>query len=599
MASTSPFPPADPTAQEADQSTWVSGRLRVERRGARTAGSGARARKQALLESMVPGLPSWKSLQPVLLFLIVPAAMAFGIVISGGHWPKEVLYTLAVCIGLYVALSAFRGVELILACSLFYLPFSSTYVIPLAPGINGTNVLILLGLFASVLQAADQRHSWISWPRGTTLVFLFAVFSAASGLTAAAQPGGISYLLHDQLLNYKGWIDQFLLYFIALSCIRDTDTAKRIVIYMAIGSMVLVIYAVPEMLDKMGRSTIEKSRIEGPHMQSNNFGGFVAYTLLPLLAIFLTFIKDIRAWLLTPYFLLTAKVLISTFSRGAYLAMALGGFLAAYYKGRGFLIFWGTLALSFLLVFPSVMPESILARLQSITQSAPSTSHTEKLDKSSENRLILWRAAGKMILEDPITGKGFKYFPKLKSQYTESDVREADPHNMYLYIASQMGLPTLSLFLLILLYSFHLGRLLSRNREDRFIRAIGIGGAAATACYATICMFGSRAVNLEFSAYFWTYFVCMQVIQQQQVLALQAKAPKKQRTNAFAQRQASLESSQIQQIDHQKKDDSGEKLSSPVKQLPSPARRRATPLSPEAGSRASRRRLNFRGKQNQ
>jgi len=85
-----------------------------------------------------------------------------------------------------------------------------------------------------------------------------------------------------------------------------------------------------------------------------------------------------------------------------------------------------------------------------------------------------------MIMEDPITGKGFKEFPRLKALYTEQPVRESDPHSMYLYIGSQMGLPALVLFLGILGYSFFLGSRLARHREDRFIRGIGIGGASAT-----------------------------------------------------------------------------------------------------------------------
>lgn len=122
------------------------------------------------------------------------------------------------------------------------------------------------------------------------------------------EPGGCQHLMYHELLSYKGWIDQFILYFIALSCIRTIDGAKRVVLYMCIGAIILVLYSVPEMLDKMGNSSIDKSRIGGPYKQPNMFGGFVAYTMLPLVALFVTYIKDIRAWILTPYFLIAAKV---------------------------------------------------------------------------------------------------------------------------------------------------------------------------------------------------------------------------------------------------------------------------------------------------
>jgi len=111
-----------------------------------------------------------------------------------------------------------------------------------------------------------------------------------------------------------------------------------------------------------------------------------------------------------------------------------------------------------------------------------------------------WIYIGAVSAENPILGKGFKGFQKLKGEYTEVDVEESDPHSMYFYISSQMGIPALILFLVILGLSFHMGRLLSRNRNDLFLRAIGVGGAALTVCYAVICVFGSRAVDLEFSA---------------------------------------------------------------------------------------------------
>lgn len=540
MASIKPFQHDDADALEGVNESIAD--LGVRGRKARRAAGGgskrgtrAKQRKNAKRAAMDHGWPAWEGLRPVLLFLLFPAFLAVGVALTG-PWPGFLLYGAAALMGLYVFSTAFHSVELVLACFLLYLPFSTTFVIPVAPGVNGTNMLILLGLFAMMMRVANERQGWIAWPRGTTVVFVFGFLTCLSAFTVMRQPGGYEYLMYNELQSYKGWVDQFILYFIALSCIRTIDVAKRVVLYMCIGAIILVLYSVPEMLDKMGNSSIDKSRIGGPHKQPNMFGGFVAYTMLPLVALFITYIKDIRAWLLTPYFLIAAKVLISTFSRGAYLAMAIGALMAAYFKGKGFLIMWATLGLCLLLVFPSLFPNAIKDRLFGGDDNGVVSAQPEKLDKSSEHRIILWRAGGKMILESPILGKGFKGFQKLKGQYTEKDVIESDPHNTYIYIASQMGLPAMILFLLILGYSFHLGRMLSRNKEDLFIRAIGIGGASATVCYSIICIFGSRAVNLEFTSYFWAYLVCMQVIDMDLRKRAAKAKPKKRRTNAYASR---------------------------------------------------------------
>jgi len=163
-------------------------------------------------------------------------------------------------------------------------------------------------------------------------------------------------------------------------------------------------------------------------------------------------------------------------------------------------------------IFPQVLPDAVLARMGSVTEDTASSAAPDKLDRSSEVRLIMWRAASRMTLESPIMGKGFKAFPKLKEDYTEQFVVESDPHSMYFYLSSQMGLPALVLFLYIMGFMAYLGYKLSRNREDKFARAIGVGGASAAVCYSIICIFGSRAVNSDFTLYFWVYFVVLSVL---------------------------------------------------------------------------------------
>ena len=203
-----------------------------------------------------------------------------------------------------------------------------------------------------------------------------------------------------------------------------------------IGSMLVVLYSIPEMFEKMGRSSIDKSRMIGPQLQSNNFGGFVAYTMLPMLAFFMVYIKDLRAWLFTPYFIVAVKVLLTTFSRGAYLAFAAGGMLAGYYRGKVFVGMIGVLGVCTLLLFPSIIPQSLMDRMGGLIGGGQEISapKEETIDKSSSTRIDMWKAAGKMMAESPILGKGFKGFQFLKSQYLEVDHKESDPHLSLIHI---------------------------------------------------------------------------------------------------------------------------------------------------------------------
>ena len=531
------------TSHSLDDNDEVLGESLNERgplRAASRAG-GRKRRKREIADAMLDGLPSFESLRPVLTFLMMPAMLAVIVALTHGGLPKVVLYPFAAVMGLYLVFNSYRSSELVVAVLLFYLPFTTTYVIPIAPGVNGTNMLLLLGLCSTILQARYRREPIVRLLPGSMLVLAYGFLTILSGPTAVISlPSGMLHLIYGEILSYKAWIDQFIFYIIVLGAVRDHDTAKRMVIYMVIASAVLVLYALPEMFDRMGRGSIERMRVEGPQQQSNNFGGFVAYTMLPAVSLFIVYIKNVKAWIFTPYFLIAAKVLISTFSRGAYLAMAVGAFLAAYYRGKGFLFMWATIGFVFLLLFPRYIPESVLTRMDTILQSGnESTSAPEQLDKSSEHRLKLWSAGVEMTLESPVFGKGYKGFQRLKEQYVDDSVHERDPHNMYLFISSQMGLPALGAFVILLGFSFHSGRVLARDKEDKCIRAIGIGGASLTACYAVICLFGSRAVNLEFTSFFWAYFVCMQVLRcTPEQLALTSATTLKQRRAARAKLRA-------------------------------------------------------------
>ena len=476
--------------------------------------------------------PPFRDWSGVLLFMMIPASVIFFSKVFGTPIPKPFLYGTAALLGFYLVLRSYYNVELILAVALLYFPFSKTIVIPVAPGLNGTNVFLLLVLMAGFFQAQRGRISLVELIPGSKVVFGFAILSAISAITLSLRPGGFEYFKSDVWFIFKAWLDQFVLYFVVLSVIRDGDLAKRVILYMIIGSMLVVIYSIPEMLDKRGYSNLDKARVGGPLGQPNNFGGFVAYTMLPIIALFTVYIDKIKAWFIIPYLLLALKLLITSFSRGAYVALAAGGLLLGYLRGKGFIFFWITVGLVLVLLFPSLVPESIVARMSSTEKAVSTTS--QQLDKSSQTRLIMWEAAIEMTAESPILGKGFKAFPLLKEQYTDAQVHESDPHSMYFYISSQMGIPALVFFLLMFMNMFEMGRKLSCRAEDPYVRAVGLGGAGIAACMAIINIFGSRFINLDFTCYFLVYYVVLQYLLKEQNDIEMQERKKKRRKRRFA-----------------------------------------------------------------
>lgn len=460
-----------------------------------------------------------------------PMGIFAAVLLSGLPIPRVLMYGVAGLWGLALIVKARSNTDLIIMAVILYLPFAGIFKIPVLPGLNGTNILLLLSVFVAITHASAMRNPLFPRRPGFTLMLLWAFISTLSGVTIGFEPGGMGYLLGTEINNYKAWIDQFVVYFALYSLIRDKAQARRVLVYLMVGALFVMLYGAQEMLDKMGRASIEASRVGGTLRQPNDYGGLLVYSIGPALAIFLMKMHQIKAWFMAPYLMLYLKVLISTFSRGAYAGFVLMGLAVGFFRGKAFLAFWIISALVLALAIPEIVPESVRARLGQ----TKGNTVTKKLDKSSETRLVLWSAAGAMVAESPLLGKGFKAFPMLKARYTKYQVREADPHNMYLYIAAQMGIPALLIFLGLFFFIFQAGWFVAVNADDILVRATGMAAGGMVAGLLLINLFGSRMVNVEFTCYFWVILVMLQVHYADLRASMRAK--KKQLTTALAGQQ--------------------------------------------------------------
>ncbi len=450
----------------------------------------------------------WDKVASIGKFLILPALFAIVIIVLGVKLPRVALYGIAAIIGVAAMIRAQKDPEILLALMIIYIPFAHLYAISLAPLVNGTNIFILLCLFSGITAASRRRESAFKYRPGFNLTVAWFLFSSLSILTLLRTPGALSYTLSEELSQYTGWLSQFGFYLAVYSLVSNRGQAKRAMIYIMFGTIIVVMHGVSEAIDKVGLNSIEKQRLGGVFEQPNDLGGFIAYTFIPFIALFIFNMGKMKAWLLTPYFLITLKILITTFSRGAYVAFAIGGFFVVWMRGKAFMFGWGFCALILVALFPQVLPNSVLDRINQTSRD----SKVERLDKSSEHRFVMWDAAIDMTLENPITGKGFKAFPFLKAQYTRIPVEESDPHSMYFYISSQMGIPTLLLYLGLMAHLVWMGLMIFKRSHDGFERVIGASMFAIVPCLGLINVFGSRMVGMSFVGYFYAMVVIVQML---------------------------------------------------------------------------------------
>lgn len=454
----------------------------------------------------------FEKLRKTVFILFIPVVFIMINMITGGVLPKFIIYAVSLAVGFFAFVKSFQDPELILAAFIFYIPMAKEITLSIAPMVNGTNIFFLF-LLLSLIFSRKEKISGLKNSSLHKYVMGYAIISSFSAFTTIVfVPAGLDYLLNESFFEYKAWIDQFVLYVLIFKCVGDNKgLAKRVFFYMVIGTILTELYTSQEMLEKLGRSTIEKSRIDGPMHQPNDLGAFLVYTSSMLIAIFVVNIKNIKVWFLIPYFLFLVKLLLTTFSRGAYLGFAAVGLTSSYVKGKKFLGSIAVILVLAIFLFPELMPNSLRSRMN---QTSQNDGLEKKMDKSSEHRLILWQAAIKMTAESPLIGKGFKAFRYHKSNYTETPVIESDTHNMYLYVSSQMGIPALVLFVLILMKLFFDGRHLYIYSADSTGKMIGLSASSMSAGVALVNMFGSRMINIEVCGYVWIMIVVVNVLNQ-------------------------------------------------------------------------------------
>lgn len=450
-----------------------------------------------------PSAEPWNGaqLKSTMRFLAIPAGLGVLVTVFGAQLPSWLLYTAGAAIAFAVAIRSIKDPEWLVACLLLYLPISRVFVVPIAPGINGTNLLFIGLMSLWVLHARRNNEPLMKKLPNRRLVTVYAIITTLSVIPTILVVGADMFLEYG-MEKYKSWIEQMLLYFAMLGMIRDGAMARRFAVYAMMSTVVSILFGAQEMIEKSGMSSIEKSRVLGPQYQPNEYGGFVVTNLCPFIALAFVYFPRFNFWWLMGVIGLGFKVLIATFSRGAMLGMAAALFVIGYLRGIKFLAAAAVAGIVIAVSFPQILPESISARF---SQTHEERDSAEQLDKSSADRLILWQAAFQMIAESPLLGKGFGMFPYLKDKYTAVPVPVSDTHNMYLWIATQMGVPALLLFLLICVRMALMGFYVYRRHPEPFARAIGMACTAMVAGWMVINMFGSRMQSIETCALFWVY----------------------------------------------------------------------------------------------
>jgi O-antigen ligase len=387
-----------------------------------------------------------------------------------------------------------------------YLPFSKVYPLPIAgiTGANMTNFVLVLGLVAWLSSRLQGRAPLPTRFADVLAVAFVAVCSVGLLPAYSADPD-----LADLALTYRAWLAPMAFYFVARGLVRNREDVRGILWVMAWTTFLVAVDTWKEGLDRSSHGSIDAARVRGLMEQANSMGAFLVYYGIPILALAVGARPLRRALPYFAAFLVVVRATLYTFSRGAYLALA-GGSATVLALGNPLLLAaaggGGAVGVA---LFPSLIPSSVMERLDETTTRSSTYEGEEaqvSLDRSSAHRLVIWRGAGRMIAAHPLDGIGLGRFQRMIGYYTEVPLRKTDPHdahNAFILVAAETGVPSLVLLLLLFAAWGLLALRLRFRRRHPVDRSLGLAFLGSLVGVLVSCMLGSRFSDEALIGWFW------------------------------------------------------------------------------------------------
>lgn len=310
------------------------------------------------------------------------------------------------------------------------------------PGLAGVNVLLILCLKkllqnpkpASLVDAATSRLSFAIWGFG-----LFSLFSLLFGTLRTA-----GSTINADLTIWKRWSTMLLVYVFTRRFLHSEKQLRRLLFVI---TFVLVFASVNLLRENLSTGMTGGYR-EGLRFGGifdwggeNDLGAFLGEFIFIPLALFFHETGILKRLMLVGMAIVIAVGCVFTYSRAAWVGLAVG--LIAYFGRRskaGLIV----VALLAFLAFP-FLPESVVGRWE-MTRDA----ETGQVEASAQMRLDVWDEGIRLIEEYPLTGIGYNRFSS-EVKLKHFDNMHLEPHNVYIKIAAEQGIPALLWFIFLLL----------------------------------------------------------------------------------------------------------------------------------------------------
>lgn len=402
----------------------------------------------------------------------------------------------------------------LISAAMFYVTAVYVLILPVIPekfkyhglSLTGDTLLgLICGLYLiAIVVSPSARHRFLAGIKDfftdslslsltvlLVMMLLSVSYAAEKGLALSETARFLSYLAFFFIIKYE---------------INDYRRLKRLLQLFFLISALLSILGFIQYFTGVGlnekffvqQSFGATARVAATLDNPNSFGGFLILSLFPLLLLTINSRKPSAKGAYGLMALLVLTGIMFTFSRNAWLGVALGFVvLALTYSLRLFILLGGVGALA---LFTPLLNR----RLHDIFNSS-----------QNESRVKLWQTAVQMFKDHPLLGVGNGNYVSLYDSYIAKypwlryqNYHRFPSHNSYLKVFSELGIiggAALIAFLVLALFRL---KKLTKQLSDNFFKPVYVG------CFASFIafLFMNFSDNLLFVPKATTYFWLMLAI---------------------------------------------------------------------------------------
>ncbi|MDU4962039.1 MAG: O-antigen ligase family protein [Sporomusaceae bacterium] len=316
------------------------------------------------------------------------------------------------------------------------------------------------------------------------------------------------------IYNYGHLMGRYvLLYYLVGHNVRSLDQIKRLLAALLASAVLVSVYGFYQYIFGVDISAFEwvdaqqfpdlKVRVFSTWQNPNLLAGFLVSIMAIVIGISLHLTAGEQRLSLLMLFLLLGGCLLLTYSRGAWLSLAV--IVAAYGLLSDRRLMW------LLLLIPVVM-----LCFGDVSERAASILHPT--DTSSTLRLALWHSTLAMIRDNPLTGIGWGAYWLVYPHYdyfiNDDKTIIFHAHNLYLHLAAETGIPGLAAFVAFMGCHARLAIRLLRQAVPPWIRGLLAGLTAAILGLIVSGLTDHILFSIQMSMLAWLLFAIVIAVRQ-------------------------------------------------------------------------------------